>query len=493
MLDKRLGVRVFGNAGILVSTQVITKLLGAILAIAAARMLGVADYGLYMFATTLGLLFGLVAGLGLAQLVPREVARNIDKTGQVFGEVLVLESVLMPAALVMMAATLFWLGYPPDRVAVVTVIGATMLLNSTLNVVTAFFRAHQRMALEAVTRIVFSVLNVSLSLLILLGGWGIFRLAQAQLAAFGAGVALALFLITRKLARPRFSLRWDPYRRLLLAAWPFALSGIFIFIYDGTAPVFVSFLKGDDATGLYSGALNFIRIFDIIPAGISAAVLPAMAQLWPNSPGAWTSLCRYTLKYLLIMAFPLAIGLAMLSGKLIAIVLGAEYAASALILRLATLVMLIVFLNHGLTIALISTDKEKTFLRIVGLALVVNVLANVVLIRRWGAPGAVASSLLTEGLILITQYAVLVRAGLQLKIMAAALRPAASGAVMALVVYLTGGFGLVVPVLSGAAVYVFLLFALRTFESAEIEQMHLAWSEVFARLAGRMKRKPVRT
>lgn len=484
MLDKRFGARVFGNAGILVSAQVVTKLLGAILAIAVARMLGVADYGLYMFAATIGMLFGLVAGFGLAQLVPREVARNIEETSQVFGEVLVLESVLTIAALVAMAGTLFRLGYRADRVVVVTLIGATMLLNSVLNVFTAFFRAHQRMGLEALTRIVFSVLSVGLGLLILLRGYGVSQLALAQLAAFGVGVALALFLIQRKLARPSFSRRCDPYRRLLLAAWPFALSGIFIFIYDGTATVFVSFLKGDHATGLYSGALNFTRIFDIIPASIAAAVLPAMSQLWPKSSAAWRMLCRRTLKYLLIMAFPLAVGLAILSEKLIAVVLGADYAASALILRLAAWVMLIVFLNHGLTVALISMDKEKVFLRIVGLALVVNVLANLVLIRRWGAPGAVASSLLTEGLILIAQYGVLVKVGSQPRIMADALRPAASVAAMALVVYLTSGLGLVIPVLLGAAVYVLLLFALRTFEPDEIEQMHIIWSEVLARLGG---------
>ena len=151
-VDGRLGARIFGNAGILVGTQVISKVFGAVLAIVAARLLGVADYGLYMFATTFGMIFGLLTAFGLTQLVTREVARDVSRTGQTLGTVLILEAVLTFVTVLAMVVTLRVLNYPSDRLWIVVIIGSTMVLNSVLNVITAFFRAHQRMELEAVTR-----------------------------------------------------------------------------------------------------------------------------------------------------------------------------------------------------------------------------------------------------------------------------------------------------------------------------------------------------
>lgn len=482
--DQQLGARVFGNAGILVGAQVVSKLLGAVLVIVAARLLGVADYGLYTFAITFGLIFGLLAAFGLAQFVTREVARDLSRTGQTLGSILVLEAALTVVTALAMVITLRVLRYPSDRLWIVLIVGLTMVLNSVLNVITAFFRAHQRMELEAATRIAFSVLNLALSLAVLLAGYGIMPLALVQLAAFIAALALAVFLVGRHLARPVFSPHWRVYRRLLLAGLPFALSSIFIFVYDGTATIFLSLFHGDFVTGLYSGAANFVRIFGILPASLVAAVLPAMSQLWPGSSSAWLTLFRRSLKYLLIAALPVAVGLALVSEELVLLVLGQEYAGSASILRLVAWLIIFVFLNHGLTTGLISIDRERTYLRIVGLALVVNGVANLLLIPGWAAQGAVASSLLTEGMILVVQVFVLSKAGLSTRLTRLALKPLASVAIMAAAVILVRELGLAAEILVGSAVYIGAILALRAFEADEIEQARLVWQAVVRRVRG---------
>jgi len=174
------------------------------------------------------------------------------------------------------------------------------------------------------------------------------------------------------------------------------------------------------------------------------------------------------LKYLLIMALPIAVGLAMLSDEFVLFILGYEYADSALILRMIAWVIILAFLNHGFSNALVSIDQEKTYLRIVGVAMVFNVGANLGLIPIWGACGAVAASLLTEGLMLFIQFYVLSTAGLKLSVPAITLKPILSVAVMALGVYLASGLGPVPVILLGAAIYPLALFILRTFDEDEI-------------------------
>lgn len=491
MTDKSVGAKIVGNAGILITTQVMTKILGAALTIVVARILGAQDYGLYGFSTTFGFIFGLLTTFGLAQLIPREVTRRINETGKILGDVFTIESWFSLIAFVVMIGVLLLLQYPAQRLWIAGIIGLTMILNAQLDILAAFFRGHQRMGLEAVQRIFLSVLNLGLGLAVLITGHGVLELAIVQLIACILALSLAVFLLVRKLARPVFARHWPALRKLLAAASPFALVTAFVFAYDGTAPIFITFLKGDRATGVYLGALNFVRIFGILPASLMAAVLPVTSRLWPDALEVWKTLVGRSLKYLFVMALPIAVGLAMLSTEIVALILGADYIDSALVLRFAAWVMIIVFLNYGLTIALISADRERVFVRIAGVALIISVLANLALIGRWGALGAVGASLLTESCIFVAQVIVLVRAGLMPGFPAGLLKPVISVAAMALAVYLARGLGLVAAVLSGAVVYVFILFALRSFEADEMAHLQALWSAVLIRL--RTKRKPAHT
>ena len=477
----------FGNAGILIGMQAVTKVLGAILTIIVARRLGVESYGLWTFAGSLGGIFALVTTFGLSRLVTREVARDTLRTGETLGNILVLETVLSMIAAAGMAITLVLLGYSGDRLLIASVAGSVMLLNGVLGVIAAFFHAHQRMVLEAIMRIALSMLNLGLSLAVLFAGRGVLELAATQLGVFVLVVVLGIFLAATKLARPTFCWDWRIYLGMLGRALPFALAGAFIFVYDGTGVIFISSLRGDEATGLYGAAMNFLRIFGVLPSSLLAPIFPEMAQCWKSLPGTWDTLYRRSLKYLLVVALPITLGLVTLSQELVHVVLGEEYAGAALILRIAAWNIILGFLNHGLTNALISIDRERTHMRIVGVIMVFNVGANLALISLWGVYGAVVASLLTEGLVLAILSYVLVKDGRGFSVLGLALKPVVSVLVMTLGVYCARGLGLAPAILLGAVIYPLCLFCFRTFEADEIEALRSGWRASLARMQGQFR------
>ena len=490
MTNYKLGARLLNNTAILLVTQVITKFLGTVFTIIIARKLGVADYGLWVFATSLGYVFGMIVTFGFPRLITREVARDLGRTSEMLGRILGLEFVFSSLAMAALAVTLLALDYPPDRTWIVGIGGAAMVLYAVLDVTTAFFRAHQRMGLEGAVRIALSLLNVGLGLAVLFAGLGLPALAVTQLVAFTLALLGSLFLIRRTLARPSFSADWRAYRRLLAAAVPFALSGFFVYLYDGTSVLFLAFMKGDLETGLYSAATNFIRVFGILPASLVAAFLPAMALFSQTSPGEWNALYRRSFKYLLIMALPISVGLALLSNDVVSLVLGEAYVDSAPILQMAAWVIIPVFLNHGCSNALISVNREKSLLSAVGVAMGFNLVANLVLISRWGAYGAVGASLLTEGLILVILLAVLLKAGATLSVHELVVKPILGAGLMAGAVTLGHRFGLFGMILVGAVVYVAVLFALRTFDAEELGSLRTWWALACAKLPGRLGQQP---
>jgi len=217
-----------------------------------------------------------------------------------------------------------------------------------------------------------------------------------------------------------------------------------------------------------------------------------MAQFWKSSPEDWWTIYLRSLKYLIIMALPITVGLAMLSDRFVPLVLGDEYTEAAAILQMVAWVILLIFINWGMSNALVSIDREKTVLRIVMVLMIVNVIANLGLIPRWAAYGAVGASLLTEGLMLFIQLIVLSKSGLRLPLPHLSLKPVISVGIMAVSVHLTREVGLICTILTAAVVYSVALFVLRTFDTEELELMRTFRERGFARLAGWYRREASR-
>lgn len=456
------------NTGILAVLEIITRITGMILTIAIARTLGAADFGLFTFAFSFGGLFAMLARFGLDWLVTREVARDYEGTGSYLGSVLVIETALSTIAMVLMLAIPLAFGYQPSRIPIVAIAGAIMLLDSSIRLIASFFRAYHRMEYEALVRTFLRVLNVSISLAVLCLGYSVMALVVAQLAVFALALSLSLFIVRRKIAKPVFTLRWHPYLVLLKAAVPFALSMVFVTIYERTGIILLSLLRGDEVTGWYSGAGTFVRIFDFIPVAFMGALFPAMAQLGRSSQEAWHNAYRRSMKYLLVIALPIAMGLAMRSSQFVRLLLGQQYSHSANILSIVAWVLVISFMNHGAWNALISIDREKTYLRVVGLAAALNVAANCLLIPLLGPYGAAIAKVLTECMVLASQFYALALVGYRVQLGQIMAKPLASGLVLASVLYLSKGMSWVSVVPLGAVVYIAALLLLRTFEEDEI-------------------------
>ncbi len=491
MGNEAVGARIVGNTGILIGSQVITKTLGTILTIMVARRLGVEDYGLYQFALNLGGIFGIVAGFGLSRPVAREVARRLEASGEILGDVLILEGLLSSIALMVMTVTALILSHSTLRLVVIVVAGATMIINATLRVIAAFFQAHQRMHYEAFMRVSLSLLNLALGALILWTTQGVLPFVWVQLGVFGIALGLGLTLASR-ISRPR--IRWRPIslKKLVGQALPFALSGLFIFVYDGMATILLSLLRGDEVTGLYAGAMNFVRVFGLIPTALLHAAFPVMAQYAQSSPNAWQTVFQRSLKYLIIVALPVSTGLALLSDQLVHLVLGQAYAGSAIILFAVAWTVILVFANHGLTNGLYSVDKEKVQMRLVALAMVVNLGINLALIPRLGALGAVTASLATEGLMLAMQWLVLKRAGVHVPLASVSAKPILAVLAMAVAVWLARQLGLVAAIAVGALIYPLMLWLLGTLEPEERQILKMGLGQLTHRASAWCHRRLVR-
>jgi polysaccharide transporter, PST family len=152
---------------------------------------------------------------------------------------------------------------------------------------------------------------------------------------------------------------------------------------------------GDAEVGAYSAAYKIFEGLMIVPSVVLAATFPPLARAKddPERQRRWEAAL-----VTLLLALGLGVGAVLYaaSDRLVAKVYGAGFERAVPSLRVLAGALPILFLNFGLTHFLIARDLERRNLLFAALMLVVNVVANLVLVPRMLGPGAAWATFLTE-------------------------------------------------------------------------------------------------
>src|SRR5262249_40365152 len=159
--------------------------------------------------------------------------------------------------------------------------------------------------------------------------------------------------------------------------------------------------------------------------------LARRAQLGPEGAGP---VLRRTLKYQLIMALPVAVGLALLAPRVVPFLFHhGDFLEAGVSLRILSLGLPLIFLNLTSRYVLAALDAQRSYLRAMGLGLAVNVALCAALARPLGSVGACLGLLGGELAVFLACQRTLGRYLSLAALLADAARPALAAAVMGLV------------------------------------------------------------
>jgi O-antigen/teichoic acid export membrane protein len=139
-------------------------------------------------------------------------------------------------------------------------------------------------------------------------------------------------------------------------------------------------------------------------------------------------------------------------AALVPAIFGDRYVDAVLPFQILVAVVPLRFLNNGYGLSLSALDAQHTRARIDGAAALFNVVANVIVLPRWGAVGAAATTLATDLLLLAALRVALGRRQTGLGELGLVLHAAALGAALYLAVSFVPG-GWIVQVVAGIALW----------------------------------------
>lgn len=469
----QLARTVLRNSAVAIAAQLTIKLLSFGFNILVIRSLGAAAFGQYAAVASFGSVFLFIADLGLAPYMVREVARLRDapdgpeRIRAAFGNLLALRLLLGLGSALLVVSAAVLTGRPEVMVLAIALNALNVLIFAVQGSSEAVLQGYERVDLTAGIQVIYQLIFVSLGALALWLGFGYFGLIGATMVGFTVNAAICWRAVARlgvRPGRPRAAL-WPA---LLRASFPFGVIGLTLGLSYRFDSVLLNIFWGDTTTGYYNAAYNLIFSLVTLSNVLNTALYPSLARQATVAPQTLPQVYERTLRYLLLVAAPLAVGGWLLAGPLVALVFGPDYAASASLLRVLIWVVPLMFCSEFLGYVVVIAGREARVARAIVISSSVNVCANLLLIPRFGAAGAAVITVVTE-LVLVGQYLWLLRDQFaHMEWRGLLVRPLLAVVAMAALVVLVRELPVLVTVALGGLLYGSLLLLLRVVGAEEL-------------------------
>jgi len=394
--NKSMRQTVLKNTFWLTFGNISSRLIRAALIIYAARVLGVAGYGVFSYALSLAGFFAIFADIGLTPLLTRESARNPAKRQEYLGTALAIKFlfIAVSALIILFVAPFF------AKLEGAKTLFPIIVFLFAFDTLRAFFfgytRSVEKMEIEAGTNIL-----TNLAILVLGGGaLLIFPSIKMLTVGYTAGSAvglIAVLVILRKNLRNIFSsFRKELVKPILTEAWPFALAGLLGTIMLNTDTLMLGWLRGASDVGLYSAAQKIIMLVYLLPGYLIVSLFPALSRLAKVDDERFRAIFEKGIKAMFLLAFPFASGGILLAPQIINLVYGASYLGAAEAFSILLITFFLVFPGTLVSNAVFAYNRQKLFMGFIALGAVANVIFNFLLIPPYGIFGSAIATIISQ-------------------------------------------------------------------------------------------------
>lgn len=384
--------------------------LSFVTSIALARLVGAADYGVYVYAMTWITLFSVVAALGLDKLLVRNIAayQATASWSLMRGFLRWANWVVFAVAICMTAGSLIAVSqFFPDLDGVTR---ATLLVSFLMLPLWAFARLWQS-AVRGFGWIVrgqlaeFLIRPLSFVVLIVGVYWGWHRaltgpLAMAlQVTASAVGLLLALWFL-RKVLPGSVATAVSEYQPMiwLASAMPLLLSNALEVANTRADILLLGSIQGAEAVAIYNVAKRLAELVTFVLTAVNMSIGPRIAALY--AVGDMATLQKLITKSAAIIlggSLLLAVGL-LLVGPWTLLLWGMDFAGGYTTLAILVVGQIVNAAMGPVALLLIMTRYERDVVWGTGIGLVINVGLNLLLIPRWSTVGTAVATLVATAI-----------------------------------------------------------------------------------------------
>lgn len=379
------------------TSQIAGRLIRAGVIIYAARILGAAEYGIFSYALGLAGFFTIFADIGVSSIMTREIAKKPSETSGYFATSFWIKNVLLLGTILAIVFVAPYFSKIDDATSLIPFVALLVIFDNFREFINAFFRAKEKMELEA-------LVNISMNIAITVIGFVILYFTQtakaitiAYVGSAGFGLLVAAVMTRNELLGTVRNFNEKFVKPILKSAWPMAilsLLGIFMFNLD---IVMLGWFRSAEEIGQYSAAQRIVYILFMLPAIISNSIFPSLSKsAGENDKSKVSRIMEKSVSLSLFLAIPITVGGIVLGGPIMDLIYGSEYFAGALVFQILILTVLINFPSSMALNLIMVYDRQRKMANYVIVTSAINFVLNLVLIPKFGIAGAAIATLVAH-------------------------------------------------------------------------------------------------
>ena len=177
-------------------------------------------------------------------------------------------------------------------------------------------------------------------------------------------------------------------------------------IYVNSDVTMIGIIDNNYSVGIYSTSVKVYTIFKTFIGAIIVVTLPRLSNYIAKQKSTeFKKVTNDILRVLLIILIPMSIGIFMTSEEIILILSGRDYLEAVIPLNILSLSLIFSILGMYYTNAILLPMRfEKVILKATIISSIVNILLNLIFIKRWSYNGAAITTLISEIIVFIIQY-----------------------------------------------------------------------------------------
>ncbi len=381
--------------------------LGVVVTALVVRALGRSGYGQWSTIFIVLTLVGYFANFGMETVALREAARDPEHEHEWIGAVMMLRFIVLGPVIVCSVAAILVLRQSHEMLVAGLILILTMPFNG-VGALQLIFQLRVRNLVPMLVLTLRSVLWAIAVVIIYVQGYGMVALAIAMSATNAVGSivqALAALRVADRIPRPSRR-RLGP---LVRASIPVGLSGVLIIAYARIDQVIVFTVVGSSGAGLYGSVYNVLDQSHFVPASILTTLAPVMAAAWPADRGRLLRSARMTAELMAIASFGALAFATVAATPLVRLIFGESFVKAAPVLPVLGGAFVFICFDYLNGNVLLVLGKQNALLRISVIALVVNVIGNLVFVPLDGFMGAAWMTLATEAVVFAASLALILR------------------------------------------------------------------------------------
>ncbi len=419
LLDKNLSPslkKIISNIGWLTAERILMIALSFFVGISVVRYLGPESYGKLSYSLSFAGLIGVIAKLGLDQIVVRNLVQEKKSTQEILGTAFLLKLIASLFTIILIGVSI-WIFNSDTQIRWMTLIISIGLIFSTFDIIDFWFQSKVLSRSMAIVRSTQLILTSSSKLLLIFWKFPLIAFAWVYLAEFVLqAIGMIWVYYQNHQSISRWQISWSQARKLLKDSWPLIVSGVMILIYMKIDQIMLGNMAGDKAVGNYAAAVRLSEPCYFISTVICSSIYPSLIKAKQNIPQCYfvpTAVCSSMIKakqknqqeyqnkiqllYDLIawISLLIAVTTSLLSHALATTLLGSEYVEAGAILQLHIWSCPFVFLGIARSKWLMTENYTRFSLIATSLGALANVILNTMWIPNYGGMGAAFATLIS--------------------------------------------------------------------------------------------------